>query len=440
VADVIVLANADERDLRQLAEYRAVGGYAQLERARGLEPAAIIEELITANLRGRGGAFFPAGRKMQFIPSKEQIPKPHYVCVNADESEPGTFKDREIMNMVPHRLIEGSLIAAYAIDSQHVFIYIRGEYLDPFESLRAALDEVRKADLLGGVTVVLHRGAGAYICGEESGLLESLEGKRGQARSRPPFPAVSGLYASPTLINNVETIATIPKILELGGAEYAKIGAPPDSTGTRLFCVSGNVVKGGNYELPMGISMREVIYDLAGGIPDGRELKAVVPGGSSMPILTADQIDVPLDHDALRALDTFLGAAAVIVIDDRACMVQLGLRVAQFYMHESCGKCTPCREGTRWMVQILHKIEDGEAEEAELDLLLDVCDRILGHCLCPLGDAAAMPVASYVDKFRDEFQAHLDQGGCPFGGESSLEGLTAPTDQHHHAPTATVPS
>src|SRR5207247_8621301 len=216
-----VLADADKRDLTQLAEYRAVGGYAQLERARGLEPAAIIEELNTANLRGRGGAFFPAGRTMQFIPSKAQIPKPHYVGVTADESNPGTFKDREIMNRVPHRLIEGSLIAAYAIDSQHVFIYIRGEYLDPFESLRAALDEVRDADLLGGVTVVLHRGAGAYICGEESGMLESLEGKRGQARSRPPFPAVSGLYASPTRINNVEPIATIPKILEIGGSNYA---------------------------------------------------------------------------------------------------------------------------------------------------------------------------------------------------------------------------
>src|SRR6476619_4050564 len=328
MSEVLVLAGADGRDLTKLAEDRAVGGYDQLERVRALDPAAVIDELNTANLRGRGGAFFSTGTKMQFIPSKEQNPKPHYVCVNADESEPGTFKDREIMNRVPHRLIEGSLIAAHAIESAHVFIYIRGEYLDAFETLRAALDQARDAKLLGDVTVVLHRGAGAYICGEESGLLESLEGKRGQARSRPPFPAASGLYASPTLINNVETIATIPKILELGGAGYAKIGAPPDSTGTRLFCVSGNVVKGGNYELPMGISMREVIYDLAGGIPDGRELKAVIPGGSSMPILTADQIDVPLDHDALRALDTFLGAAAVIVVDDRACMVQLGLRVA----------------------------------------------------------------------------------------------------------------
>jgi NADH-quinone oxidoreductase subunit F len=434
VAEVIVLAGADDRDLTKLDEYRAIGGYSQLERARGLEAAAVIDELNNANLRGRGGAFFPTGRKMQFIPPKDQVPKPHYVCVNADESEPGTFKDREIMQRVPHRLIEGSLIAAHAIDSQHVFIYIRGEYLREFEILRVAADEARDAGLLGGVTLVVHRGAGAYICGEESGLLESLEGKRGQARSRPPFPAISGLYASPTLINNVETLATIPKILELGAAEYAKIGAPPDSTGTRLFCVCGNVAKGGNYELPMGITIREVIYDLAGGIPDGRELKAVIPGGSSMPILTADQIDVPLEHDALRALDTFLGAAAVIVVDDRACMVQLGLRVAQFYMHESCGKCTPCREGTRWMVQLLEAIDAGRASHEELDLLLDVCDRILGKCLCPLGDAAAMPVASYVVKFRDEFRAHIDEGGCPFGGESSLDGLFAPVDQHSHHP------
>jgi NADH-quinone oxidoreductase subunit F len=434
VAELIVLAGADARDLTKLAEYRAVGGYVQLERVRELPPAYVIEQLNTANLRGRGGAFFPAGKKMQFIPSKEQLNKPHYICVNADESEPGTFKDREIMQRVPHRLLEGCLIAAHAIDSQNVFIYIRGEYLPEFELLRAALDEARDAGLLGGVTIVLHRGAGAYICGEESGLLESLEGKRGQPRSRPPFPAVAGLYASPTLINNVETIATIPKVLELGGAEYAKIGAPPDSTGTRVFCVSGNVVKGGNYELPMGITIREVIYDLAGGIPEGRELKAVIPGGSSMPILTADQIDVPLEHDALRALDTFLGAAAVIVLDDRACMVQLGLRVAQFYMHESCGKCTPCREGTRWLVQILEAIEEGHATRSQLELLLDVCDRILGKCLCPLGDAAAMPVASYVNKFRDEFRAHVDQGRCPFGGESSIEGLFAPVDQHAHHP------
>jgi NADH-quinone oxidoreductase subunit F len=306
--------------------------------------------------------------------------------------------------------------------------------------LRAALDEVRDAGLLGGVTLVLHRGAGAYICGEETALLESLEGNRGQPRAKPPFPAISGLYASPTLINNVETIATVPRILEMGGEEYAKLGVE-NSTGTRVFCVSGNVVRGGNFELELGkVTIREVLYDLCGGIPNGRELKAVIPGGSSMPILSADQIDITLDFDALSQAGSMLGAGALIAIDDRACMVQLGLRVAQFYMHESCGKCTPCREGTRWMVQILRSIENGDAEQRDLDLLLDVCDRILGKCLCPLGDAAAMPVASYVDKFRDEFQAHIDHGGCPYGGESSLDHVFAPVDQHTHDPLAQVPA
>src|SRR5207245_3659307 len=301
--------------------------------------------------------------------------KPTYLTVNADESEPGTFKDREIMLLVPHRLIEGCLITAHAIGSQNVFIYIRGEYLAEFEIVRDALAEAREAGLLGGVTIVLHRGAGAYICGEETALLESLEGKRGQPRSKPPFPAISGLYASPTLINNVETIATVPKVLELGGDEYAKIGVE-NSTGTRVLSLSGNVVKGGNYELPNGTSLRELIYDVGGGIPGGRELKAIIPGGSSVPVLSADQVDTPLDFDSLAAAGTLFGSGAVIAIDDRCCMVQLGLRVAQFYMHESFGKCTPCREGTRWMVQILRKIDDGRADQHELDLLLDVCDRI----------------------------------------------------------------
>ncbi|MGB2952242.1 MAG: NADH-quinone oxidoreductase subunit NuoF [Gaiellaceae bacterium] len=433
----IVLAGVDERDLRTLDGYRAVGGYRMIEKARGMEPKQIIEELQASNLRGRGGAFFPMGRKASFIPADS--PKPTYLAVNADESEPGTFKDREIMDRVPHRLIEGSLITAHAISSHHVFIYIRGEYLAEFEVLRAALDEAREAGLLGDVTVVLHRGAGAYICGEETALLESLEGNRGQPRSKPPFPAISGLYDSPTLINNVETIATVPAILEMGGAEYAKIGTE-DSTGTRLFCLSGNVERPGNYELPHGLTIRELIYDIGGGIPGGHELKAVVPGGSSFPILRADQIDTKLSYDALSEVGTFLGSGVVIAIDERACIVQLGLRVAQFYMHESCGKCTPCREGTRWMVQLLAKIEEGRADQGELDLLLSVCDRILGKCLCALGDAAAMPIASYVDKFRDEFQAHIDRRGCPFGGESSLEGLFAPVDQHAHHPTVEVPA
>jgi NADH-quinone oxidoreductase subunit F len=422
----IVLDGTNGRDLTQLAAFREVGGYEQLERARSLEPSAVLEEIITANVRGRGGAGFPMGRKASFL--AKDTGKPVYLVVNADESEPGTFKDREIMFKVPHRLLEGCLITAHAIGSQNVFIYIRGEYLKEFEIIRAALDQVREAGLLGGVTIVLHRGAGAYICGEETALLESLEGKRGQPRSKPPFPAVQGLYASPTLINNVETIATVPRIIELGGAEYAKIGTA-NSAGTRVFSLSGNVANGGNYELPLGTTLRELIYDVGGGIPEGRALKAIIPGGSSVPVLTAADVEARLDFDSMAALKTFLGSGAVIVIDERCCMVQLGLRVAQFYMHESCGKCTPCREGTRWMVQILEKIEDGRAVQSELDLLLSVCDRILGKCLCPLGDAAAMPVASYVDKFRDEFQRHLDEGGCPFG-ESPLEDVFAPVDQH----------
>jgi NADH-quinone oxidoreductase subunit F len=425
----LILAGLDGHDLTSLDEYRAAGGYAALEKARGLTPQEVLDELIAGNLRGRGGAGFPMGRKASFL--AKGTGRATYLVVNADESEPGTFKDREIMNRVPHRLIEGCLITAHAIESQNVFVYLRGEYLDCFESLHAALEDARKARLLGGVTVVVHRGAGAYICGEESALLESLEGRRGQPRSRPPFPAVSGLYASPTLINNAQTIATVPAIVELGGAGYAAIG-PENSPGTVVFSLSGNVVNPGNYELELGTPLRALIYDIGGGIPNGRELKAIIPGGSSVPVLTPEHLDVPLDYGSVAEVGSQLGAAAVIVIDDRACMVQLALRSTQFYMHESCGKCTPCREGTRWMVQLLHKIEDGHGTEADLDLLVNVCDRILGKSLCALGDFAAGPVAAYVDRFRDEFRAHVEQGRCPFGGESSLDGLLSPVEQHHH--------
>ncbi|MCL4289911.1 MAG: NADH-quinone oxidoreductase subunit NuoF [Thermoleophilia bacterium] len=421
-----MLADADAHDLTTLAGYREAGGYGQLARARRMEPQQVLEELLASNLRGRGGAGFPMGRKASFLAKGTGLPV--YLAVNADESEPGTFKDREIMLRVPHRLLEGCLITAHAIGSQHVFVYIRGEYLTEFEVVRSALDEARAAGLLGEVTVVLHRGAGAYICGEETALLESLEGARGQPRVKPPFPAVVGLYASPTLINNVETIATVPKILELGGAAYATLGVA-NSTGTRVFSLSGNVVRPGNYELPLGTPLRELIYELGGGIPDGRALKAVIPGGSSTPILRADESDgVRLDFDAMAQAGTMLGSGAVIVLDERACIVQLALRVAQFYEYESCGKCVPCREGTRWVTQILHPIEEGRAAQGELDLLLDVCDRINGKCLCPLGDSDAIAVASYATKFRDEFQRHLDAGGCPFGGASSLDGLLAPIE------------
>jgi NADH-quinone oxidoreductase subunit F len=361
------------------------------------------------------------------------------VVANADESEPGAFKDREIMRRVPHRLLEGCLIAAHAIQAEAVFIYIRGEYLAEALVLEAAIEEARRAGLFGQVKVVLHRGAGAYICGEESALLESLEGSRGQPRPRPPFPPVTGLYGEPTQINNVQTIATVPKIIELGPEEYAKLG-PGSSPGTALFSISGNIARPGNYELVLGTPMRELIYDIGGGVPDGRELKAVIPGGSSVPVMTPDQIDTPLDYDSIQAAGSFFGSAALIVVDDRCCMVQLALRAAQFYMHESCGKCTPCREGTRWLVQLLERIEDGRAERHELDLLLDVCDRILGKSLCALGDFAVYPVASYATKFRQEFEQHIDLGACPFGGESSIERVLAPIEQHTHHPTVEVPA
>jgi NADH-quinone oxidoreductase subunit F len=429
----LVLAGAEEAPLRNLDDYRAAGGYVQLERARSLTPQEVTEQLIASNLRGRGGAFFPMGRKASFIPTPDKIAKPIYLTVNADESEPGTFKDREIMLRVPHRLLEGCLIAAHAIQSKSVFIYIRGEYSAEYEVLRAALDQVRRAGLLGGVTIVLHRGAGAYICGEETALLESLEGKRGQPRSKPPFPAIQGLYASPTLINNVETITTVPKVLEIGAAEFAQIGAPPDSTGTRVFCLSGNVERPGAYELPHGVTVRHLIEDVGGGITAGRRLKAVMVGGSSFPVMTPDDLDTRLDANSLGAKGLFIGSGVITAIDDRSCIVQFALRVAQFYQHESCGKCTPCRVGTRWLVQLLHAVETGTASENDLELLLDVCDRIIGKCLCVLGDSAAMPVASCVTKFRDEFRQHLEHGGCPFGGDSTLDHLFAPVDQHRHA-------
>jgi NADH-quinone oxidoreductase subunit F len=437
VATELVMAGAGERDLTKLTEYEAIGGYSALAKARAMTAQAVIDEVIASELRGRGGAFFPTGRKWAFIPKPDQNPNPHYLVVNADESEPGSFKDNEIMARVPHRFIEGCLITAHAVESSHVFIYIRGEYTGPYEVLIAALDELgRRKEILGGVAIVVHRGAGAYICGEETALLESLEGKRGQPRTKPPYPAVQGLYASPTVVNNVETLATIPPIIEMGGAAYAKLGVA-DSRGTRVVSISGHVERPGNYEIENGTSMRELIYELGGGIPGGRELKAVIPGGSSTVILRDDEIDVGYDFNSLLALNTAMGSAGVVALDDRCCMVQLGIRISEFYEHESCGKCTPCREGTRWMTQILRRLEAGDAEQQELDLLLDVCDRINGKCLCPLGETAAIAVASYVDKFRSEFQAHIDEAGCPFGDSSPLHNVLAPVAIHTHAPVAT---
>ncbi len=435
-ADVL-LAHADERDLTQLDEYRAVGGYDALGKAQEMEPDALIDALVTSVLRGRGGAGFPTGRKASLVDRSGA--RPSYLVVNADESEPGAFKDRELMRRNPHLLIEGCLIGARAILSKSVFIYIRGEYLTEWEVLQRAVDEARAAGLFGDIEITVHRGAGAYICGEETALLDSLEGKRGQPRPRPPFPPIQGLYMSPTQINNVQTIATIPVIVRMGADEFAKIG-PETSPGTAIFSLSGNVVNPGNYELELGSTLRELIYDVGGGVPGGHEIKAIIPGGSSVPILTPDQLDTPMDYDSIGAAGSFFGSAAVMVIDERCCMVQLALRAEKFYMHESCGKCTPCREGTRWLVQLLEKIEDGRGEYSDLDLIESVGSRILGRSLCALGDFAVYPVQSYLRKFRSEFEAHVEQGGCPFGGESSIEGILAPADQHRHHPVATVPS
>jgi NADH-quinone oxidoreductase subunit F len=421
-----------EGDRRDIGAYEAAGGYAQLAAALRMEPGDIVQTVDGSGLRGRGGAGFPTGRKASFLP-KDRTPA--YLCINADESEPGTFKDREIMLRNPHALIEGILIMSYAIGATAAFIYIRGEYRTEFEVLRAALEQARGRgfvgrDVLGSgydATVVLHRGAGAYICGEETALLSSLEGERGQPRSKPPFPAVAGLYAAPTLVNNVETLASVPFIMAMGGDAYAAIGTER-SKGTRVFSLSGNVRRPGNYELPLTATLRDLIEGCGGGPPEGHEIKAIIPGGSSTPILLPEQIDTGLDYESIAAAGSMAGSGAVVVIDERTCMVQLAVRVAEFYRHESCGKCTPCREGTKWSVDILRRIEMGEAAQGELDLLLNVCDRILGKCLCPLGDAMAMPVVSYVTHFRDEFQRHVDEGGCPFVAESPFSPL-----YHDHA-------
>jgi NADH-quinone oxidoreductase subunit F len=428
--DLRILLDFDG-DRRDIVEYERHGGYRQLRKALAGEPGDVVATVDQSGLRGRGGAGFPTGRKASFLPKDR---KPAYLCVNADESEPGTFKDREIMLRNPHALIEGVLTMSYGIGATSAFIYIRGEYRTEFEVLQAALEQARERGYVGrnvldsgyDATVVLHRGAGAYICGEETALLSSLEGERGQPRSKPPFPAVAGLYAAPTLVNNVETLASIPYILEMGGAAYAEIGTER-SKGTRVLSLSGNVKRPGNYEMPLTGTLRELIEGHGGGAPAGRTIKAIIPGGSSTPILLPDQLDTHLDYESIAEAGSMAGSGAIVVIDDRTCMVQLALRVSEFYRHESCGKCTPCREGTRWGVDIIRRIEMGEARQGELDLLLDVCDRILGKCLCPLGDAMAMPVVSYVTHFREEFQRHIDEGGCPFTGTSPI------TPLYHHA-------
>ena len=398
--------------------YLENGGYRALRTALDTEPADLIETVKASGLRGRGGAGFPTGMKWDFIPKGGDAPV--YVVVNADEGEPGTFKDRELMERDPHQLIEGIAITAHAVGCRTAFIYMRGEFLFAARQVERAIAEAYNRGYLGtgiagtdvDIDVVMHRGAGAYICGEETALLDSLEGRRGQPRLRPPFPAVEGLYRSPTVINNVETIATVPHIIERGADWYAGLGTEK-STGTKIFCVSGRVVRPGNYEAPMGTPARMVIDELAGGVPDGKRVKAWTPGGSSTPFLTDEHLDTPLDFESVQAAGSLLGTGAVIVLDETDCVVDAALRFTQFYAHESCGKCTPCREGTWWLTKILRRLEHGGGRLDDLTAMQDIGDNMLFKNFCALGDGAVSPIHSSLKYFREEYIEHVNAGGCP---------------------------
>ena len=399
--------------------YMELGGYQALRKAIENGPEWVINEMKASGLRGRGGAGFPTGMKWSFVPKQSERPK--YVLVNGDESEPGTCKDHMIFLHDPHSIIEGTIIAGLAIGSKMGFIYLRGEYRYLLQIMERALEQCYSKGILGknimglgfDYDCVSHTGAGAYEVGEESALMESLEGKRGVPRIKPPFPAVVGLYGGPTVINNAETIASVPHILDMGGAEYSKIGTERNG-GTRLFGISGHVERPGVYELPMGYNLRKMIYDVAGGIRGGKKLKAVVPGGSSCPVLKADEIDVGMDFDQMGKAGTMLGSAGVVVIDETVCMVEFALRTIKFYQHESCGWCIPCREGTDWLKKTLTRFHAGGGVAKDIDNIRYLAENMRGRTFCPLGDAAAMPTIGFVKKFRDEFEAHLDGRPCPY--------------------------
>ena len=401
------------RDLHTIDVYEATGGYAMLRKALGMKPEEVTDEVKKSNLRGRGGACFPTGLKWTFMP--KQTDKPKYLCINGDESEPGTFKDRMIFEFNPHLLIEGAAIAAYAMGVRTVYLYVRGEYNRWIRMVQKAVDDAYAKGYLGrdvmgsgfGTDLFLHRGAGAYICGEESALMNSLEGKRGYPRVKPPFPAQNGLWGCPTTINNVETVANVPLILRMGWEAYTKIGAPRHP-GPILVGVSGHVNRPGVYEMPTGVPLTEIIERHAGGVPGGKKIKAVIPGGSSTMILRGEQIDgVCMDADSLKAAGSSVGTAGLIVMDEDTDLIRVITRITKFYYHESCGQCTPCREGTGWMFKILKRFEQGEARGEDIDLLLDVANNIEGNTICALGDAAAWPVQSMIRRFRDEFEARV---------------------------------
>jgi NADH-quinone oxidoreductase subunit F len=398
--------------------YLATGGYQAFRKALGMKPEEIIDEVKTSNLRGRGGAGFPAGMKWSFVPRTS--PKPKYIVVNADESEPGTCKDRLLMENDPHQLIEGMLIAGLAVDAHAGYIYVRGEYRYLIDILDKAIAEAYRHGYLGRnllgsnfhFDAYTHTGAGAYECGEESALLESLEGKRGVPRIRPPFPAVVGAFQCPTVLNNVETYSAVPAIIRDGGAAFAALGTPKNG-GTRLFCLSGHVNKPGVYELPMGFNLLRMIEEVGGGVPGGKKLKAVIPGGSSCPVLTAGECDLAMDFDSVAKAGSMLGSGGVVVMDEDTCMVRMALRIMRFYAHESCGWCIPCREGTTWLRKMLARLHGGGGTASDVSLIGELARNMLGRTFCPLGDAAAMPTIALVEKFRDEFEEHAE-GRCRY--------------------------
>jgi NADH-quinone oxidoreductase subunit F len=424
----ILLQHADVPGLNRIDTYERLGGYRGLRRALSEMTAdQVVRELEASGLRGRGGAGFSMGKKASFLPHGD-IDK--YLCCNADESEPGTFKDRELMHRNPHQLIEGVMIGAYAAGANHAFIYIRGEYDEQADILDAALTEAYARGYVGErilgsdftCSLVVHRGAGAYICGEETALLDSLEGKRGNPRLKPPFPANQGLYQGPTLINNVETLCNVSHIV-VNGADWFKQFGTERSPGTKVVSVSGDVQRPGNYEIELGIPAREIVYGLAGGPPAGHRVKAWFPGGSSAPVLTEAHLDLPYDFEHMAEAGSMLGSGAIIVVDDSVPIVSVALRLAEFYRHESCGKCVPCREGTNWTVKMLERIDRGEATPMDLDVMAEVQGNIIGNCLCLLGDSMAMPVGSMITHFRPEFERHIEEAASrQFAVRSSQEG------------------
>jgi len=417
----VLLKNIDIPDSHKLGVYLRNGGYRALKKALEMNPDTIIQMVKDSGLRGRGGAGFPTGLKWSFIPKDPTLDK--YLCCNADEGEPGTFKDRAIIEKDPHQLLEGMAIAAYAIGASNAYIYIRGEFVLGANRLEEAIREANAGGYLGknilgskfSLNIYVHRGAGAYICGEETALLESIEGRRALPRMKPPFPAQVGLFGKPTVINNVETLACVPHIINNGASWFASIG-PAKSPGPKLFPVSGHVNKPGLYELPMGTPLREIIYDHAGGIKGKRRLKAVIPGGVSAPMLVEKDLDTPMDFDSLAAKGTMLGSGAVIVMDEGTCIVKAALIIHEFFHHESCGKCTPCREGLDWIVKIMRRLEHGEGREKDVEELLKLCGDIFGRTFCPLGDGAVMALRGAINNFREEFEYHARNKRCMVNG------------------------